>query len=195
MDFESRWIRRVQQSAHEESANLLVKKYYKEIFSFVYKQVLDEQLALDLTQEIFIRMLQAITNFNKKKAAFRTWLYRIASNHCIDYFRSKSYQAGQLTNYVEDLELIDAVDIVNYLIKKEDLEEVNLLLYKYEVQTQQILRYKLFLELTFQEIAGLLNLSESTVKTRYYAVLKKLREEMEANLNGKQKMGNSVSNR
>ena len=63
MDLESRWIRRVQQSAHEESANLLVKKYYKEIFAFVYKQVLDEQLALDLTQEIFIRVLQAIPNF------------------------------------------------------------------------------------------------------------------------------------
>lgn len=195
MDLESRWIRRVQQSAHEESANLLVKKYYKEIFAFVYKQVLDEQLALDLTQEIFIRMLQAIPNFNKKKAAFRTWLYRIASNHCIDYFRSKSYQAGQLTNYVEDLELLDVVDIVDYLIKKEDLEEVNHLLYKYEAHTQQILRYKLFLELTFQEIAGLLNISESTVKTRYYAGFKKLREEMEANIHGKQRTVDSISNR
>jgi len=180
MDLESQWIRHVQQSSHEESANRLVKHYYKEIFAFVYKQVLDEQLALDLTQEIFIRMLQSISRFNKKKASFRTWLYRIASNHCIDYFRSKSYQAGQLTNYVEDLEILDPLNIMDYLIKKEDLEQINHFLYKHEAHTQQIVRYKLFLELTFQQIAGLLDLSESTVKTRYYAVLKKLREEMGA---------------
>ena len=184
LDFESRWIRRVQQVAHEDSANKLVKKYYKEIFAFVYKQILDEHLALDLTQEIFIRMLQSIANFDSKKASFRTWLYRIASNHCIDFFRSKSFHASQQTIYVEEIELECAEDIVEQMMLKEDLKRMNELLYQYDPHAQQILRYKLFLELTFQEIAGLLGLSESTVKTKYYTVLKKLRKEMEAIVHG-----------
>lgn len=184
LDFESRWIRRVQQVAHEDSANKLVKKYYKEIFAFIYKQILDEHLALDLTQEIFIRMLQSIANFDSNKASFRTWLYRIASNHCIDYFRSKSFHAGQQTIYVEEVELECEGDIVEKIMIKEDLKRVNELLFQYDPHSQQILRYKLFLELTFQEIAGLLDLSESTVKTKYYALLKKLRQEMEAIVHG-----------
>ncbi|MFT4416189.1 RNA polymerase sigma factor [Fredinandcohnia humi] len=184
MDFEGRWIRKVQQGAHEESANKLIKKYYKEIFAFVYKRFYDEQLALDLTQEIFVRALQSISSFDSRKAAFRTWLYRIASNHSVDYVRSKSYHAGQQTVYVEEFE-IDGVDsVIEQLFKKEDLHLVNELLKQFDLEGQQIIRFKLFLELTFHEISGMLNLSESTVKTKYYAMLKKLRKGMEDYVNG-----------
>jgi len=180
IDFESFWIRRVQNSAHGESANKLVKKYYKEIFAFVYKQSFDEQLALDLTQEVFIRMLQSISNFDPKRAAFRTWLYRVASNHCIDYFRSKSFQAVKQTIYVEEIEIDGIDDVIEQVETKEQLVKVNELLLKFDSELQQIVRYKVFLELTFQEISSLMNLPESTVKTKYYAVIKKLRKEMKA---------------
>lgn len=184
MDFEGRWIRKIQQSAHEESANKLIKKYYKEIFAFVYKQFFDEQLALDLTQEIFVRALQSILHFDGRKASFRTWLYRIASNHSIDYYRSKSYHAGQQTVYVEEIEIEGVDSVFEQLATKEDIQQVNELLQKFDLEGQQIIRFKLFLELTFQEIAGLLDLSESTVKTKYYAILKKLRKEMDKHVNG-----------
>jgi len=170
----------VQNSAHGESANKLVKKYYKEIFAFVYKQSFDEQLALDLTQEVFIRMLQSISNFDPKRAAFRTWLYRIVSNHCIDYFRSKSFQAVKQTIYVEEIEIDGVDDVIEQVETKEHLVKVNELLLKFDSELQQIVRYKVFLELTFQEISSLMNLPESTVKTKYYAVIKKLRKEMKA---------------
>ncbi|MDI7740807.1 sigma-70 family RNA polymerase sigma factor [Lysinibacillus fusiformis] len=170
----------MQNSAHGESANKLVKKYYKEIFAFVYKQSFDEQLALDLTQEVFIRMLQSISNFDPKRAAFRTWLYRIASNHCIDYFRSKSFQAVKQTIYVEEIEIDGIDDVIEQVETKEQLVKVNELLLKFDSELQQIVRYKVFLELTFQEISSLMNLPESTVKTKYYAVIKKLRKEMKA---------------
>lgn len=170
----------MQNSAHGESANKLVKKYYKEIFAFVYKQSFDEQLALDLTQEVFIRMLQSISNFDPKRAAFRTWLYRVASNHCIDYFRSKSFQAVKQTIYVEEIEIDGIDDVIEQVETKEQLVKVNELLLKFDSELQQIVRYKVFLELTFQEISSLMNLPESTVKTKYYAVIKKLRKEMKA---------------
>jgi len=170
----------VQNSAHGESANKLVKKYYKEIFAFVYKQSFDEQLALDLTQEVFIRMLQSISNFDPKRAAFRTWLYRIVSNHCIDYFRSKSFQAVKQTIYVEEIEIDGIDDVIEQVETKEQLVKVNELLLKFDSELQQIVRYKVFLELSFQEISSLMNLPESTVKTKYYAVIKKLRKEMKA---------------
>ena len=55
----------------------------------------ERELALDLTQEIFITVLQGIYAFDEKKAGFRTWAYRVAANRITDYYRSKSYKKGK----------------------------------------------------------------------------------------------------
>lgn len=49
---ERHWIKKIKRSASEEAANKLISKYYKEINAFIYKQTLDNELTLDLTQEI-----------------------------------------------------------------------------------------------------------------------------------------------
>ena len=66
-----------------KAANDLAEKYYREIYAFTYRQTLEKQLALDLTQEIFISVLQSAGGFEPKKGSFRTWLYRIASRRLI----------------------------------------------------------------------------------------------------------------
>ncbi len=174
------WIRKIQQKHDEKSADKLMRKYYKEIYIFVYKQTLDEQLALDLTQEIFIRMLRSIASYDEKKSGFRTWLYRIATNHCIDYLRSKQYQMKQLTVFTVDEEQAEPDDRTLQLEYKEQYEAVNELLQKQSGIIQQIVRYKIFSELTFMEIAKILQMPEATVKTNYYKAIRMLRKGMEA---------------
>ncbi|MGM9988850.1 MAG: RNA polymerase sigma factor [Bacillaceae bacterium] len=180
IDFEGRWIRKIQVHADQASANKLIKKYYEEMYVFVYKQMLDKQLSLDLTQEIFIRMLQSIQHFDSNKSKFRTWLYRIATNHCIDYFRSKQYQAGQHIDIVENIEIAGTNEVEKTLSYKEDYEAVQQLLCKLPEQIQQIVRYKLFLDYTFAEIGEILHMPQSTVKTNFYKAMRNLRKEMEA---------------
>lgn len=176
---EKRWIRRIQKSGDEDSANQLVQLYYREIFAFVYKQVLDEQEALDLTQEVFIRMLQSIGHFDAKKAGFRTWLYRIATNHCIDYFRSKRYKTARATDYIEDEEFEASDDILKDVSQKEEMQELQATLALCDEDSQAIVRYKLFLDQSFREIALEMCLAESTVKTKYYKAIRLLRRELE----------------
>lgn len=178
---EKRWIRRIQRSAHEDSANQLVKHYYKEIFAFVYKQVVDDQAALDLTQEVFIRMLQSIGGFDARKASFRTWLYRIATNHCIDYFRSKGYRTLAQTDYIEDREVESTENILQHITQKEQVEELQIYLAQCDEVSQHIVRYKLFLDQTFAETAEALQLPDSTVKTTYYKTVRFIRKRMEEN--------------
>ena len=95
MENDQRWIKQIQKNASESAANNLVSKYYKEMYAFHYKQTLDPDLSLDVTQELFITVLQSIHAYDPKKASFRTWLYRIASNRIVDYFRSKHYRYAQ----------------------------------------------------------------------------------------------------
>ncbi len=173
---EQRWIKKIQKSGSDEAANALVSYYYDEMFAFIYKQTLDRELALDVTQEIFISMLRSIKNYDKKKAHFRTWLYRIASNRLVDYYRSKYYQT---TNRMEPIDETwpDQMSVEVVLERKEDYEQVNRLVNRLDPAVQYVIRMKLFGEYTFQEIAASVGDAESTIKTRYYSGIKRIRKE------------------
>lgn len=172
------WIKKIKRSASEEAANKLIAKYYKEMYAFIYKQTLDKELTLDLTQEIFISVLKSIHHFDDKKASFRTWLYKLASNRLVDYFRSKSYQYTQKEQPIEEYEFQDEQNIVISLEYKEEYEKVNSFLNELDAASQQIVRLKLFGEYTFQEIEAMATIPLSTVKTKYYTALKRIRHAM-----------------
>lgn len=92
MLIEQKLIKRIKKKQDKEAANALILYYYKEIYAYVYRQTGNEELAKDLTQDIFIQILQKITMFDHKKASFRTWMYRIASNKICDHYRSKVHR-------------------------------------------------------------------------------------------------------
>ncbi|BAQ10144.1 RNA polymerase sigma factor [Sporosarcina sp. FSL W7-1349] len=178
MDREKRWIQQIQKKGSESAANALVTKYYNEMFAFCYKQTIDADLAMDLTQEIFISALQSIRNYDKAKASFRTWLYKLASHRLVDYYRSKSYRYAQLEQSIDEFEFEDDYDLASSLELKEDYEKIGALINELDARSQQIIRLKLFGDYTLQEIATIETIPLSTVKTRYYAALKLIRKEM-----------------
>lgn len=177
---EKAWIRRVQRKGDERAANELVSLYYQQIYAFVYKQTFNKELSLDLTQEIFIGMLRSIQGFDSDRASFKTWLYKIATNHVVDYFRSRSYRYERIVDSMEDVDVPQDHDFTLELEYREVIEKAGAFINGLDSFSQQVMRLKLFADHTFQEIARLLERPESSVKTRYYAVMKKLKEEMEA---------------
>jgi RNA polymerase sigma factor (sigma-70 family) len=178
-DVEKRWIRRIQKEGHEESANKLIQKYYKEIFAYTYKRVFDQQLSMDLTQEIFIRTLQSISSFDEKKASFRTWLYQIAHNHCTDYFRSKSFLTSKRTDVMEQIELDGEDEVISLVLQNQQLAEIQHALQAFDEEDQQIVLGKLLNDFTFIQLAEQLHIPLSTVKTKYYKAIKNLKREFE----------------
>ncbi|MBY6037274.1 RNA polymerase sigma factor [Fictibacillus nanhaiensis] len=180
MTTEKKWIKLIQKRSDENAANKLIGYYYHSIYSYVYKQTMDKQLSMDVTQEIFISMLQTIHHFNDKKASFKTWLYRIATYKVVDYFRSKHYTYDQSTDTMEFVELGTTSDFTIELEYKEDVRKVTEIINAFQVKDQQILRLKLFAEHTFSEIAATLDVPESSIKTKYYSAIKKIKQRMEA---------------
>lgn len=179
MDNERSWIRKIKRNSSDVSANKLVSKYYKEMYAFIFKQTLDQELSLDLTQEVFISVLKSIKNYDSKKASFRTWLYKLASDRLVDFYRSKNYKNTLLEESIDDYQFEDEHDMVISLEYKEDFERVTQLVNDLDAGSQQIIRLKLFGEYTFQEIASVEMMPESTVKTKYYTALKQIRKRME----------------
>ncbi|MBN8191836.1 RNA polymerase sigma factor [Bacillus sp. NTK074B] len=182
MNIEERWIKRIKKGGSQDAANELISKYYREMYGFVYKQTMDSELSYDLTQEIFISALKSIGNYDAKKASFRTWLYKVASNRVVDYFRSRNYQYRKLTEPLEGKDLEEKGELTIRLEYKEEVEQVVETVSKLDTGMQQIVRLKLFGEYTLKEIANLLEIPLSTVKTRYYAGIKLIKKEMEVHL-------------
>lgn len=178
MLIEQKLIKRIKKKQDKEAANALILYYYKEIYAYVYRQTGNEELAKDLTQDIFIQILQKITMFDHKKASFRTWMYRIASNKICDHYRSKvhrlSLKQEQIDMTDENLELHSSNlgtairDLSELIIHKELIEQIMEIVSLYKQEWQEIFYMKCFEERTFQDISQTLNISENTVKSRFY---------------------------
>jgi RNA polymerase sigma factor (sigma-70 family) len=175
---EKNWIKQIKKKGSEKAANELVSSYYQEIYRYVYRQTQDQEQSLDLTQEIFISMLQSLYQFDEKKASFRTWLYKIATYKVVDYFRSKHYRVQNLLETIQNMEVQSEEDFTFTLLQKEELRAIAGIVNRLETLHQQIFRLKLFGDYSFPEIAASLQIPESTVKTKYYRSLKYVRKEM-----------------
>ena len=172
---DKRLIRNIQKNGDRDAADALIRTYYDEIVAYAYKQTSDRQTALDLTQDIFIAMLKAIARFDDKKAGFRTWLYKIATNKIIDYHRSRSKIQNKILN-LDDVEIPDESDFVRQLENESLASRIQTHVGTFDADAQRVFRLKVFGEYTFAQIADMTETPEATVKTKYYRLLKNLRE-------------------
>ncbi|MDO5409463.1 MAG: RNA polymerase sigma factor [Lachnospiraceae bacterium] len=187
MDSDNKLIRKIKRKNDRKAADELLGRYYREIFAFAFRQVQERELAMDLTQDIFIAVLRGLISFDERKAQFRTWLYTVASNKITDYYRSRYHRrriCETVFEAVEDVPEIDfwqeqcaQQDFVQKLLEKEMIQEVMDKMVQYDNVYVQIFQQKCFLERTFKEIAQDMGLSENTVKTRFYAIQRRLRKE------------------
>lgn len=172
---ERRLIKKIQKSGDRKAADQLIRTYYDEIYAYVYKQVYDKHRAMDITQDIFIAMLRSISTYDAKKAGFRTWLYRIGTNKLIDYYRQITRMRWEVD--ITEQIIPDDSHLSFDFENKELLQKITAYLSTFEGTSQQIFRLKVFGDYPFWEIAMALSMPESTVKSKYYRLLKIIRKE------------------
>jgi len=169
-------VKKIQKKADPIASNELVTYYYKEIYAYVYKKTLEKELSMDLTQEIFMNMLETINQFDGQKATFRTWLYQISRYRIIDYYRSKSHRQQMAIEVLEE-ENHETEGFLNSLLTKFRIEEIESFINTLGEERQAIFWLKVIEQKSFNEIGSLLKTSESTIKTRFYATIKLVRNE------------------
>lgn len=173
MEQEQKWIRDIQRHGSRQAAERLIDAYYDEIYRFAYRQVGNKEDAMDLTQNIFLAVLRALPSYDRRKAGFRTWLYRIAANKTVDARR----RAGPVAVPIEELELPVTEDFVLGVQDRVLLERIEAFVAGLDPGVQAVFRLHLYGEKPFPEIAEILRQSESTVKSQYYRLLGRLRKE------------------
>jgi len=152
----------------------LMEKYQKPLYFHINKIVHDKEMLEDLVQEIFLKAFDNIHSFDATYA-FSTWLYRIATNHSIDYLRKKKlktlsidqpYQTrdGELKLELADDDAEADDQILHQQRVNIIMEAIENLPEKYE----RIIRLRHMEEKSYQEIAEIMNLPLGTVKAHIF---------------------------
>ena len=171
-----KWVRSIKRDPDKKAADKLISHFLDEIFGYVFNRVANREVAKDVTQEIFISVLQSIDSYDESKSAFRTWIYSIASRRVADYYRTKESYDDRLVEMSEvDLGSSDilGLDVDQTL----ELAEVNEFIDGLEKRSREIFKLKVYEGCTFAEIASAMGMPESTVKSSFYGTQRLIRSE------------------
>lgn len=175
-------IKRIQRG-EKQLFGQLAEKYYDDVFRFCYYQTGDEHTAYDCTQETFYHLMRFLDNYRERNH-FKTYLIRIALNVCRDYFRksgSRSRREIAYDKWTDSAEPESAMAKTSPSIRGPEQETVLKILVQDglmqlpESQRETIILYYCQ-GYKLREIAGLIGVPLSTVKTRLYAGTEKLRQ-------------------
>lgn len=89
------------QAGDSDAFNPLVRKYHLRIYTHIHGRVKDGKVVKDLTQETWLKAFRALKSF-RADAAFSSWLYRIAENVCIDYFRKQKHRDTDSLHLIDE---------------------------------------------------------------------------------------------
>lgn len=161
------------------SFETLVSRYQGRIFSFIYRMVNINEDARDLTQEVFLQVYRSLGQF-RGDSSFSNWLYRIASNKCLDFLRQNT--KNKIVEFDDNLHQIPQEPRLN----SNNPEHV----YLYEEKIRRLRRmisglpdqYRIAIilfhyeNMSYQQIAETLNIPVKTVATRLYRAKLLLKE-------------------
>ncbi len=163
----------------EKSLDILIKRYLKPIYNFLARNTGNNKEAEDLTQDVFLRVWNNLKKFDTEKV-FRTWIYQIARNASIDYLRKKKAlifsdldtEDRQFSESLAD----ESEPVSDRLNREEAGMELAENLQKLSLDDRTVLLLHYNEDLTFREIADVLNEPMDTVKSRHRRALLKLKK-------------------
>jgi len=179
------------QAGDREAFDYLVERHKDIVYAVAYRFAKDPDLALDLSQNAFIRAYRGIKSF-KGKSSFSTWLYRITMNTCIDWTRKKSRSIDSLAVPEEVAEYAGSEPIVAKLPREpganalsselgEQIQKAVDLLPEYHKSVFVLYEIE---GLSYKEISEVVGCSIGTVMSRLHYARKKLRVMLEPYMEG-----------
>jgi len=170
IDFqEQKWIDSARKGDQDAFAEL-VRLYEKKVFALTARMCKNPEDAAEAAQEAFLAAWQGLPNF-RGDAAFSTWLYRLASNACIDLLRREGRHqsaAGPSFNDEETgLEVTDTAPTPAETLERKELrQQIELGLQSLSTEHRQVLILREIHQLSYDEISRILKLDTGTVKSR-----------------------------
>ena len=162
-------------NGNEQAFEVLIRRHQKRIFLQIYSKVQDSEVADDLFQETFIKIIRSLRKSNyEEKGKFLPWAIRVANNTTLDFFRRESRKKefrpnGEFT--VFDTYGESDQPFEQELIESQINEDLHKLIMYLPEEQRQVLELRIFCNYSFKEIAEETNVSINTALGRMrYAV-------------------------
>lgn len=160
-----------------ENFALLYQRYYSRTYRLAFGMTAAREESEDLTQEIFIRTWQKLSQFNFE-SSFATWFYRLALNHCLNYRQRKIPRDAQILN--NDFAAGSPTGALEAEIFQVQLQNhIHKALLTLKPKLRLILILKDIEELSYAEVAERLEISQGTVASRLNRARRQLAVKLE----------------
>ena len=167
-------VRRAQQGENEAFAGLY-EAYYDKIFRYAMFKTGDTIEAEDLTEEVFLRMLESINSFKWQGYPFTSWLFRIAHNLVVDYYRKKGRQKRASLDDAMRITGADDIDVDRQMDIEISIREVSEAMSGLTRLQQEVLSLRFAGGLSVAETAEAMGKKQNAVKALQHAAIKRLR--------------------
>ncbi|MBD8025258.1 sigma-70 family RNA polymerase sigma factor [Ureibacillus sp. Re31] len=156
----------------------LYELYHQDVFQFLIYLVKNRTVAEDLSHEVYVRVLKSYDRFEGRSSE-KTWLFAIAKNVAIDYFRKNTVQSSHTFNTFnwETEQLVSPTKSPESFTElNDDMRHLLIALEKCTGDQKMVIIMRYFQELSITETAEVLNWTEGKVKTTQHRAIKQLRE-------------------
>ena len=170
----------------EDAFEALVLRHQTSVLNRIYRFVGDRTQAKDLSQEVFLRVWQAAKNY-EAKAKFTTWVYRIASNLCLNELKSARRRKwfpfhrsdGDSENAIEETFSDGSPTAEDLLLAKERTRKISEALQSLPENQRMAIILKRYDDLSYEEIARVMGCSISAVESLLVRAKRALQEKLE----------------
>ncbi|WP_374450793.1 RNA polymerase sigma factor [Cloacibacterium normanense] len=177
------------QKGEENALSILISRHQKELFSFIFYKLMDEELANDVFQDTFMKIIVSLKEGRyNDDGKFILWAKRIAHNLIIDHYRlkSKHIKVSETTYENEEFSIFDLLketeeNIEERLITNQIYDDLMKMLVFLPENQQEVIKLRFFDGLSFKEIAEQTNTSINTTLGRVRYALINMRKIMEEN--------------
>lgn len=158
-----------------EAFGEIYEEYIDQIFAFILRKTSDREAAEDLTSQVWIKVMRRLESYEEKEgASFTSWVYCIANNTVIDYYRTQKEKAN-----IDDIAVIwISEDLAQVVDDRDKLREVRDFLKDLKPIEEEVVVLRVWDDLTYREIAEITGKKEDNCKQIY----KRTVEKIQANL-------------
>ena len=156
----------------------LYDKYISKIYAFLFSRTSSKEVSEDLCSQTFLKAMRSISAFTAEDKHFSAWLYKIARNNLIDYYRSSkdTLDIDSFWTLASDQKIEDETD------KRLKLEKIKQYLSALDEEQKEIVILKVWDELSYKEISEIMEKSVDNCKVIFSRSLKKIKQKMPLSL-------------
>lgn len=177
------------QNGNQLALEKLIERHKDDLFSFIYYKVLDEDLANDIFQDTFVRVIVILKeNRYAEEGKFILWVKKIAYNLIIDYFRikSKNKKITETSSKEEGFSVFDTLSETSLnaeeeMVKNQIFKDLHKIIHYLPESQQEVIRLRFFNEMSFKDIAEHTQTSINTILGRVRYALMNCRKIIENN--------------